>query len=112
MASLYAQYLSERSDDHIYETEKGFVTYRFINGGKTLYIVDIFVLPEFRQAKVAGDMADKVCSLAKEKGSIEVLGSVCPSAKGSTISLKVLLGYGMSLQSASDNFIVFRKEIQ
>ena len=110
-ASLYAQYLAERTEDSIIETEVGFASYRYLNQGKSVYIVDIYVSPKQRKEGLASLMADKVASIAKEKGCTELLGSVVPSAKGSTTSLKVLLGYGMTLLSASNDFIVFRKDI-
>jgi len=110
--SLYAQYLRERSFDHIVETDKGFASYRYVKDGKSVYIVDIYVVPEARKEGVAAAMADTIVEEARKKGCTELLGSVCPSAKGSTTSLQVLLGYGMSLQSASNDFIVFSKEIK
>jgi hypothetical protein len=109
--SMYAKYLQERTDDSIIETEEGFASYRFVNGGKSVYIVDIYVLPDYRKSHVASTIAGKVVSIAKEKGCTQLLGSVCPSAKGSTTSLKVLLGYGMTLLSASQDCIFFTKDI-
>ncbi len=111
MTSMYAQYLRERTDDHILETEHGFVTFRFIEETKAVYIIDIFVVPEKRESKVGAALADTVIAQAKERGCVEALGTVVPSAKGSTTSLRVLLGYGMQLQSSSNNLIVFRKDI-
>jgi GNAT superfamily N-acetyltransferase len=110
-ASLYAQYLEERSFDHIIETERGFASYRYLNDGKSVYIVDIYVTPRARKDGVASALADTIVREALQKGCTELLGSVCPSAKGSTLSLKVLIGYGMTLHTASNDFIVFRKEI-
>jgi len=110
-ASHYAQYISERTDDEILETDYGFATYRYLNGERSVYIIDIFVSPKHRRKYGASAMADKVAEIAVQKGCTEMLGSVCPTAKNSTESLKVLLGYGMKLKSASDNFIVFSKEI-
>lgn len=109
--SLYADYITERTNDRIIEGPHGFVSYRFIDDGKTVYIVDIFVVPEARKALNASHLADMVVSEAKEKGCTTLLGTVVPSTKNSTASLKVLLGYGMELQSASADLIVFRKEI-
>lgn len=110
MSSLYASYLSERTNDKIIETLEGFVTYRYINT-KTVYIVDIYTCPECRGAGVASRFADKVVVEAKAKGCTELIGTVVPSAKNSTISLKVLIGYGMTLDSSSQDLIVFKKEI-
>lgn len=110
-ASLYAKYLRERTSDEIIETTEGFASFRYLNEGKSVYIVDLFVLPDYRKSGVASAIADKVVAIAKAKGCKELLGSVCPSTKGATTSLKVLLGYDMTLQSASNDFIVFRKDI-
>ena len=111
--SLYGQYLEERSfgQDLIVENDQGFATYKYVNDGKSVYIVDIYVIPAARKTKVASALADIIVGIAKEKGCTELLGSVCPSAKNSTTSLKVLLGYGMTLQSSQNDFIVFRKDI-
>ena len=56
-------------------------------------------------------MADEIAKIAKKEGCTKMLGSVVPSAKNSTISLKVLLAYGMTLQSSTNDFIIFEKEI-
>ncbi len=109
--SLYKKYLIERTDDQIIENEYGFVTYRYINEGKTVYIIDLYIEPAYRNQKRASELADLVVAQAKEKGCIQLIGTVVPSTKGSTTSLKVLLGYGMSLNSASNNIVVFGKEI-
>lgn len=108
--SLYAQYIKENRNDECIESDKGFCTYRYLNADQ-VYIVDIYVLPEHRKSKEASNLADLVTIEAKSKGCKVLLGSVVPSAKNSTASLKVLLGYGMSLDSASNDFIVFKKDI-
>lgn len=109
--SLYADYIRERTDDFILETDEGFATYRFINDGKSVYIIDIYTVPQDRRKSFAAFLADKICEEAKAKGSVELIGTVVPSAKNSTISIKVLLGYGMKLHSASNDLIIFRKDI-
>ncbi len=106
--SLYSKYLRERTNDQIIDKQYGFATYRYVD--KSVYIVDIFVDPDFRNTHLATEMADEIVKEAKEKGCTELLGSVVPSTKNSTISLKVLLGYGMTLHAASNDFIVFKKE--
>jgi len=108
--SLYAEYLAERTTDQIIETHNAFATYKFLDKD-TCYIIDIYVLPEFRKSGVASDIADIIKGIAKEKGCTKLIGSVVPSAKGSTTSVKVLLGYGMKLQSSTNDFVVFEKEI-
>lgn len=109
--SLYAKYILERTNDSIIETDYGFATYRYLDGGMTVYIVDIFVLEDHRKDGWASFMADEIVKEAKEKGAITLIGSVVPSVKNSTTSLRVLLGYGMTLGSATNDLIVFRKDI-
>jgi hypothetical protein len=110
--SNYGSYVQERSNDHILEVNEGFATYRYLDDGKSVYIIDIFVAKEHRESQLASTLADTIVREAKQKGCTELLGTVCPQAKNSTISLKVLLGYGMTLKSSSDNLIVFSKEIK
>jgi len=108
--SLYAQYIKEKTNDQCIESDKGFCTYRYLNENQ-VYIVDIFVLPKYRNSKEASKMADLVVAEAKAKGCKELLGTVVPSSKNSTASLKVLLGYGMSLNSSTNDLIVFKKDL-
>jgi len=109
--SLYAEYLKERTTDSIIETEFGFATYRYLDDFKTVYIIDIYVVPDARHEGYASELADQIVAEAKAEGATKLIGTVAPSAKGSTISLKVLLGYGMTLDSSADNCIVMRKDI-
>lgn len=108
--SHFADYLSEFSNKSVIETEYGFATYSFPDK-ETCYIEDIYVAPTSRKSKECYKMADQIVSIALERGCSKLLGSVVPAAKNSTISLKVLLGYGMTLDSSSNNFILFRKAI-
>lgn len=109
--SMYGAYLREKTQDSIIETEHGFATYRYLDNDKTVYIIDIYVLPDFRKSTVASTIADNIVEEAKKRGCTKLLGSVVPSNKNSTASLKVLLAYGMVLESSSADFIVFSKEI-
>lgn len=108
--SFYSDYLKERTDQEILETDKGFATYRFPDE-KTCYLMDIYVAPLFRREGVASDIADMVMDIAKRRGCSKLLGSVVPSTKGSTASLKALMGYGMTLQSSAPDFILFERSI-
>lgn len=109
--SLYAEYLRERTYDDIIETEYGFATYRYVEEGKAVYIIDIYVAPEAREKGYAAEMANQISEIAKKRGCVSMIGTVQPSAKGSTISLQVLASYGMKLHSASNDVIIMRKDI-
>lgn len=109
--SLYGRYILERIGDGIIEREEGFATFRFLNDRKSIYIVDIYVLPDFRNQNIAKELADEIVAIGKEEGATELLGTVVPSARNSTDSLRVLLGYGMKLKSSTSDGIIFSKEI-
>lgn len=111
MMSMYAKYLTERTNDKIFEDDYGWASYRYLDDGKTVYIIEIYVEEKVRKDGHASKMADRICKEAKEKGCVKLIGSVVPTTKNSTISMKVLLGYGMELEIASNNFILFKKEL-
>lgn len=108
--SLYSSYLRERSNDLIMEKNHAFATYRYLDE-ITVYIIDIYTDPEFREGRVATAIADEIVLEAKARGCTKLIGTVIPSMKNSTTSLKVLLGYGMTLKCTSPDLIVFEKEI-
>lgn len=109
--SLFADYLKERTDIFIIESPSGFVTYQYLPCGKVVYITEIYVIPSERKKGVASDLANLVAEKARQSGCTHLQGSVVPSTRGSTASLKVLLAYGMTLYSADVNMIYFRKEL-
>lgn len=109
--SMYADYLRERTTDEIVETDKGFATYRYLPEDRAVYIVDLYVAPEHRKQGVASTIADEIVKCAKLIGYAKLIGSVMPSAKGSTASMDVLRAYGMKLKSSGVDFIIFEKEI-
>lgn len=107
--SLYGDYIKEREDFDIVENKFGFATFKIT--GEECYIRDIYVMPEFRQLDIASGLANQVTDIAKENGCKWLLGSVAVNSKGSTPSLKVLLGYGFDLFSYQNGLILFKKEI-
>lgn len=110
MPSFYAQYLEERTDDLIVETDFGFATYRYLDNHQ-VYIVDIFIVPDKRRGHLASAIADIIVEAAKARGCTELLGSVVPSAKNSDVSIKALLGYGLKPIGIKDSMVIFKKEI-
>jgi len=109
MDSNYALYIREREGKDIYEDEYGFATYVFLP--EHCYIEDIFVREQYRTRGHASRYADAIAAIAVERGYKKLLGSVCPSAKGSDTSLKVLMAYGFKLASSEKNIIYLEKEI-
>lgn len=110
MPSLYAQYAKELLGRSVIETDSGFATYRYFDKS-TVYIENIYVIPHLRHLSAASQMADKIAEEARSKGCTKMLGSVVPTAANSTISLKVLLGYGFELKAAANDIIYFEKDL-
>jgi hypothetical protein len=108
--SLYKQYIEERTNKSVIETEIGFVTYSYPNP-TSVYIEDIYIVPDDRRLYNASDLANLVIAEAKSKGCTRALGSVVPSARNSTESLKAVLGYGFRLDSSTQDFILLSKDI-
>ena len=109
--SLYADYLTERTDDKILEREFGFVTYRHMPEQLQTYIIDIYIKPDLRGSLFGTSLADEVVKEARSLGHTKIIGSVVPTSKNSTESLKALLAYGMRLQSSGQNYIIMEKDI-
>ena len=109
--SLFAQYLTERSNDRILELEQGFATYRMLPDQKAIYLIDIFVHPDLRHSNLASSMADKVADIGKKEGYTKMVGSIIPSTKNSTAALKIALAYGMKLSSSAVDFIALEKDL-
>ena len=110
MPSLYSEYIKEREGFETLETELGFATYKF--GKEECYIRDSYVEPEYRKSDVASKLADTISDIAKRRGYKYISGSVVPSVKGSSTSMKVLLAYGFHLLRSEDNMIWFLKELK
>lgn len=108
--SLYADYIKERLGDEIIENETGFASYRYLNE-KQVYIVDLYIRPAYRKQRAASALSDHIVEVARARGCSELIGTVVPSAKGSTESIKALLGYGLRLDSASQDLVIFKKDI-
>lgn len=111
MPSIYADYIKEKTGDLVLENEKGFAVYRYEMDKNAVYITDIYVQPGLRKTGAASELADTIVREAKGKGCTMLIGSVVPRLSDSTISLKVLLGYGMKLFESNSQIIMFTKEI-
>ena len=107
--SNYRLYMEERENAHVVESNNGFAT--ATETGDYFYITDIFIKKECRSIKEASKLADELVVIAKSLNYTKLLGSVDTRANGATISMKVLLGYGMNLHSTKDNIIYFEKSI-
>jgi ribosomal protein S18 acetylase RimI-like enzyme len=108
--SLYAEYIKEREDKEIIETDKGFATFKCFDN-KECYLQDLYVCPEYRKTKIATDMTDEVVAIARERGCSLLVGSVCVDDKYATRNMKVFLAYGMQIYKTVGTMIFLKKEI-
>lgn len=106
---MYSEYLKERTDKHIIESDKGFVVYSFTEDA--CYIEDVWIKPDFRRSRECFNFGDIVSGIAKQKGFKKLFGSVVTNTKNSAESMQMLLAYGFKLDSANNNFILLKKDI-
>ena len=109
MKSLYAQYLEEKTDRKILESEHGFVTYEIT--GEVCYIADIFTVREERLGGLAIQMCMQVGQIAKAAGCKVVIGTVQVENKKATEGLKACLAMGMTLQKAENGTVYLIREL-
>lgn len=103
--NLYKQYLKERTNTDIVESEFGFATYTITN--KDCYIEDIYIVKEKRKSYEASKLASKIQKIAIASNCTRLLGSVDLKANSPTTSMKALLGFGFKVLSSTENFIWF-----
>lgn len=106
--SLYGEYLKERENKDIIESDTGFATYYFVDNA--VYLENIFVTKEARRNGETFVLAGKIIEIAKAKGCTKMYGTVCPTAPQASMSLTQLLNHGFVLDSAANNIVVVRKE--
>lgn len=109
--ALYEKYLEEREKKSLYADPegRGFLTYRM--NDEACYIIDLYVLPEFRHLGIAKAMADIIASDAVKRGCKFLHGSVSPHDPNITENMKVLLAYGMNFSHYTSDLIFFAKEL-
>jgi len=110
MMSLYSQYIKEREDKDIIETDKGFATFKIFDNGEC-YLQDIYIIPEYRKTHLATEMANRVSDIAREHGCKLLVGSVCTDDKYATRNMKVFLSYGMEIYKTVGTMIFLKKDL-
>lgn len=107
--SHYGDYIKERLNMGIVEDAHGFATYKKLD--EHIYIVDLYVTPLSRDQDHAWKYLDVIAQYAKAEGFNRLLGSVDPTANGSTHSIGVIIKAGFKLMSVSNNLIWLEKEL-
>ena len=110
MSSLYAQYLKERTNGECLEIEHAFATYHFV-GTDSLYIEDVYVVPEYRRSRKSTELWNKIVEIAKQKGITKILGSVDLSLPSRDVSIKWIYERDMRISHVQNNMLYFIKEV-
>jgi len=106
---LYERYLEERQATSVVKGAKSFATYRFVD--QYIYLEDIFVLPECRDADEGKQLLEAVAAIGRAKGYSKLMGSVVPSLPGAARMLRVMLHVGFELHASEKDIVYLVKEI-
>ena len=107
--SMQAYYRKEREGVETIEGEFGFIAYKLFP--EECYIVDIYVVPGLRRAKIATEMANEVALIAKNNKCKILTGSVDTRLASSSESAMALFGYGMRFLRTEGSVVFFYKEV-
>jgi GNAT superfamily N-acetyltransferase len=109
--ALLASYARERFGC---ETEndpgKGFATWKMLDP-TSVYLVDIYVGPDFRRSGVAAELANRVAALALKAGAKRMIGSVETKSATATEAMKAILAYGFKITHVEGSMIYLAKEL-
>lgn len=106
---LYVQYVEEREGACFIEHKHGFLIYKV--APDHVYLQDIFVVKEERNSGLAKRLFWEFVGTMRSYGYTKIIGSVVPSAPGSTLMLKSMQELGFNLLSSSQDMIYLVKEI-
>ena len=106
---LYRQYLLERENTHLLDYDWGFATYSF--GDNHVYLQDIYVVPEKRDAGLGVHLMNEVGRLAKEQGHEVMIGSVDDRGEGSKNMHEIMKHLGFIKYSEENTTSYYIKEI-
>jgi hypothetical protein len=107
--SLYSDYLKERENAEVIESENGFLSYQIF--GTECFLKDVFVSKEHRHLGEVRGLVGRLEVLAKAAGCKLISATICPATNGATDSLHAALHTGFKLYSADLNRVVIVKEI-
>lgn len=107
--NMYEQYIYERENLHMIQTDHGFITYKieFPN----CLISDCFVLKEFRKNKYASFLADQVLEICKGAGVKTVYCQTDDKSNDVATSITSISKFGFSFVRKEDSISYFKLEL-
>ena len=109
--SLLASYARERFGcDTEIDPGRGFATWKMIDA-TGVYLVDIYVGPDFRRSGVAAKLTDRVAAMAHKLGATRMIGSVETKSATATEAMKAILAYGFKITHVDGSMIYLVKDL-
>lgn len=109
--SLHSKWLKEYHNKEILENEYGFITYWYPNE-TTIYLEDIYIVPEQRNKKIGLDLVNQAIEIGKEKGCIQSIGSLDPNTVLFQKNLDNMLTFGYKISHIHGSLIILKKDIK
>lgn len=107
--SLFAAYLWEREQAHVIEYNWGFATYKIeADHG---YLMDLYIVPEERQAGRGVQLEHEVITAVKEAGKSVLFGSVDLSSSFGAKMHKIMLKLGYQDAGRDGTLLYMKKDI-
>jgi ribosomal protein S18 acetylase RimI-like enzyme len=107
---LYRAYLKERENAELIERSWGWCSYRV--EADHVYLIDIYVLPQYRQHGKGTELLAAVENVARECGRPAVLGSIATNVQGADKMYNIMHGLGFKIHSSDKDIIYMIKEIK
>ncbi len=99
---MWRAYLKERIDAEVYQTDYGFVCYTDHPETDSLYIRDVYVVPEFRKDPRTILGITEIFNRARELGRKMVTGFIASENKTYQRSLKNQLNFGFKIRAVHE----------
>jgi hypothetical protein len=107
----FANYYKEYRDQELIETDYGMVTYVLQPENSSIFIQDLYVVPEQRKQHRASDLVDMVCEIGRKEGMTLMVSVVFMAYRYKEVSLLASLMYGCKIVAADSIKIVLSKEL-
>lgn len=107
--SLWAQYQKEINGISVIEKGYGFLSYKI--DGEVFHLVDLFVLPQFRNGRYRRALFMEGMEIAKEAKVANIIGTVDLLNKDATRKLAFWLKMGASVYQARQDIVYLMKRV-
>ena len=108
--SLFADYIKERENKNIIESDNGFATYSIYDNGEC-YVQDIFVRSDMRGSKLAASMTNQIAEIARNSDCHTLIGSADINDKNCSKNIKSMIEYGMIVYKTVGTIIFLKKDL-